>query len=92
MTLHLTGTWLNINSHTYGLQDTPAQITQLYLPSLHGLIHPPTIIVGACTTSLSYVQVLPFSSLWYHTPPDTPLLPKTPHTPLHPHFSGAIFW
>ena len=48
------------------------------------LIHPPTIIVEACTTSLLSILIwgcLSFSPLSYHTPPHTPYPPNTPNYP-----------
>ena len=41
--------------------------------------------------SIPMLVCLHFLSLSYHTPPHTPLISKTPQTPLHPHFSGTIF-
>ena len=92
MTLHLTGlgkvpTPTHMGPGFTRHAGTIAQITQLYL-LLHGPNHPPTTIVGGMCNFIAKCcpmwGSLPFSSLLYHTPHCTSLIPKTPKTPLHP--------
>ena len=91
MTLHLIGTWLNINSLTYRTRfysihqlsnsNNPA------LPPVHAKINPPTSM-GACTTSLVSIPMhgclpfYPFYTKHLHAYPLYPKHPKLPYTPI----------